>query len=1156
MEQIPRSKIGETMRLSVRLLVTVAVLWSRSASADGTVITAPTGQKRITGTCALGSSIRVVNADGTVACETDDGEVYTAGSGLTLLAGVFAIDPTYAQRRVSGTCAAGSSIATIAQDGTVTCEADTDTTYTAGDGLTLTLNDFDVAAGTGITITGDAVTLNMTAASCSAGSFVSAITATGGTTCTAEVGDISNVSVSGPISGGGASGSVTIGMTNADYGDITLSGGTPGSTWTIDNDAVTYAKIQNVTATDRLLGRDTAGAGDIEELTVSGGLEFTGTGIQRSALTGDVTASAGSNATTIANSAVTLAKMADVATARILGRVTAGTGVVESLTGTQATTLLDSYTGSSKGLVPAGAGSTTKYLREDGTWTTISGGGITNSAGANVVMKSDGTNAVASTITDNGTIVTMSKALDQVEYVATDTIFSHTGGGTAVTVGAGGGLNVDADLTVDDDATITDTFTVNGITSLGDATTDTTTTKGNLLAVLADSGTDFASGGFGGGEWIVVGPNASNLATAGNLGFGYSTTSDEAQITAVDPSSGWKRIAMAGTDLAFLPTSSPTNRTTISASGVQTYGAGDLISGDDLTVADNATLGDAPATDLHVINGRWYSALQAGSSGAALTTSGGEVNVTANSLITFGESAAASGNPAITMYRTSAGLRTGTGVRLLQGSSTFSFAIQEGTNATAYGSETYTDRLFIAAGGNVGIGDSTPTEGHLVIGDGVSSKNVVLKAGTGWADYEMWSGSSNGGSILWSDDSGSTNAGEIFYYHGDDSMTFRTATAVRMTMVGGSVNIGTDTTPDFTLAVEGTLGVDGDTTLGDTAGDSHTWNGLLQEGASSELRAGYITTNLNGAMTIATSAGTGAWPVIVLGDVAAQGAVSGMSRTPSSLSIGWTAANGYVRAQGDTGGVTTSGMILQTTTVGGSTIDALTFTSTGNATFVGSLTVAEAISDSNGDLQISDAVGITGNLYNSAAGILTIADGLNVTGAGDFDTTLNVDGASTLVGAVTTGALNGYTQITQAADQDVTNAGVTDSNTFLISTTAGKVYAIDGFISAGGSNATGDYIFDWAVAAGTMDCAGTEQSLTTADAIQNTVVIATAAANTGSTSVGTRADASIGIGVRFNLVCKVGNTTTLKYRFGNAAAAGGRTSRTQAGSYIRWKQLN
>jgi hypothetical protein len=54
-------------------------------------------------------------------------------------------------------------------------------------------------------------------------------------------------------------------ISDGDKGDITVSGS--GATWTIDNDAVTYAKIQNLTATDRVLGRSTAGAGDVEEIT-------------------------------------------------------------------------------------------------------------------------------------------------------------------------------------------------------------------------------------------------------------------------------------------------------------------------------------------------------------------------------------------------------------------------------------------------------------------------------------------------------------------------------------------------------------------------------------------------------------------------------------------------------------------------------------------------------------------------------------------------------------------------------------------------------------------------------------------------------------------------------------------------------------------------
>jgi hypothetical protein len=55
------------------------------------------------------------------------------------------------------------------------------------------------------------------------------------------------------------------GVSDGDKGDITVSGG--GVAWAIDADAVTYAKMQNVSATDKLLGRSTAGAGNVEEIT-------------------------------------------------------------------------------------------------------------------------------------------------------------------------------------------------------------------------------------------------------------------------------------------------------------------------------------------------------------------------------------------------------------------------------------------------------------------------------------------------------------------------------------------------------------------------------------------------------------------------------------------------------------------------------------------------------------------------------------------------------------------------------------------------------------------------------------------------------------------------------------------------------------------------
>jgi len=72
----------------------------------------------------------------------------------------------------------------------------------------------------------------------------------------------------------------------------------------------------------------------------------------------------------IGNDQVTYAKIQNISVAsRFLGRITAGAGDTEELTGTQATTLLDVFTSALKGLAPSSGGGTTNFLRADGSWT-------------------------------------------------------------------------------------------------------------------------------------------------------------------------------------------------------------------------------------------------------------------------------------------------------------------------------------------------------------------------------------------------------------------------------------------------------------------------------------------------------------------------------------------------------------------------------------------------------------------------------------------------------------------------------------------------------------------------------------------------------------------------------------------------------------------
>lgn len=124
---------------------------------------------------------------------------------------------------------------------------------------------------------------------------------------------------------------------------------TDGLSSVLADNSIGLPKLSNIT-TDRLVGRDTAGTGAVEQISVSGGLEFTDAGsLRTTAFTGEVTKTAGGTALTIANDAVTTAKIlnANVTAAKVLTSEVAVLGTAQQYTRTHnftATALTDGAT--------------------------------------------------------------------------------------------------------------------------------------------------------------------------------------------------------------------------------------------------------------------------------------------------------------------------------------------------------------------------------------------------------------------------------------------------------------------------------------------------------------------------------------------------------------------------------------------------------------------------------------------------------------------------------------------------------------------------------------------------------------------------------------------------------------------------------------------
>jgi hypothetical protein len=363
--------------------VTYAKMQAASTTSKvlGSSSTSTTIQELTLGT-GLSLSGTTLSATGATVADADYGNITVSGTGT-----VWTIDNgvvTYAKMQAASTnskiLGSSSTSTTIAELTLGTGLSLSGTTLTAPGGVT----DGDKGDIT-VSSTGSVWTIDsgvVTYAKMQAASTNSQILGSSSTSTTiAELTIGSGLSLSGTtLTATGA------GITDGDKGDITVSN--TGTTWTIDNQAVTYAKIQNVSATDKLLGRSTAGAGSVEEITCtaagrailddadasaqrttlglgtlatqsgtfSGTSSGTNTGDQTITLTGDVTGSGtGSFAATIAAGAVGTSKLGgDITTAgkallddadAAAQRTTLGLGTLATQSGTFSGTSSGTNTG-------------------------------------------------------------------------------------------------------------------------------------------------------------------------------------------------------------------------------------------------------------------------------------------------------------------------------------------------------------------------------------------------------------------------------------------------------------------------------------------------------------------------------------------------------------------------------------------------------------------------------------------------------------------------------------------------------------------------------------------------------------------------------------------------------------------------------------------
>jgi hypothetical protein len=170
-------------------------------------------------------------------------------------------------------------------------------------------------------------------------------------------------------------------------------------------------------------------------------------------------------------------------------------------------------------------------------------------------------------------------------------------------------------------------------------------------------------------------------------------------------------------------------------------------------------------------------------------------------------------------------------------------------------------------------------------------------------------------------------------------------------------------------------------------------------------------------------------------------------------------------------------------------------------------------------------------------------------------------GTVNVVGSFTVNDLpftsDGFINIVKSASQDVTNSTTLVNDTELFfSVLAGQTYMVSMSLTYSGTDATGDYKFDFALSAGTMSGRGFCSGFNSAQSLTSQDINLAGVADSPDIVIGTNGPESYAAVARIDFAFTCTANATLTFRFANSASGTGRISRTWKGTILRYKQIS